>query len=872
MPRQEIRAAQFGLVSGIQRPTSDMVLAVEPGGLFAPEARKGRLYIVAETDQDVARGRDACQLVMRAIRKHFYGDTSFSVTASLRKAIIAANRALYQQNFGTPTQKRAHIGVTCVVVKDGDLYVAQVTPAQLYLRTEGRVRALPALPTGERQDRPAFVRPNALGNSLTCEPDFYRAVLRPGDSLVAGTSNMARIVSPEALTSLLRASEPAAAAVQLAERLRGGGLAEAHGVVVGAFAGLSKAAQTAPLSPAGVSERAVLAARSVGDQAARLSGELALLVKGPTERAARRRREAAREQDRREAARLGTLPDDPVTAPIPAPLPRPLDLGPPVAELAATQFDRWRLDTLQVRPEELRRLPPSAFLGESGYVAPQRERPIDLGDAAVGQDVRAGRATLPPNETPFGPRRGPFGQFVGALTSVGRRRAPRQMPPRAVANVRRPPGLSYRRQRPPFPWLLLMLLTSLIAVLILYGTTLTNQNAVREADTSLELAEQAVAAIRSAPDDATARERLATARDALAVVQASGVVTATIDNRRRYTELEREYERALAAVQKLTYFEELEEVVRHPTPGGLLDSIVVPPPPRGITNTVGFSYYYLLDTNAGMLYRASREGGPVEPFLRPQESFGPLPVGRIRAHAWRFDNIVAVAQSGDSGPFAYYFYTGTSWNYSILAGSEVWGRVGEPFRIANYDGNLYVWGVEPGNVLRYLSGRFGEFPDPWIQNDGGEEFDSALDLAVDGQIYLLQPDGAVLVFTNDLIAGERRFEREIPAPALDPPLVATTRFFVTGADPTAGFIFLVDTDNQRVIQLDKATGELIQQVRARPDDAFDLERLNSVYVDDSTARLEIYMIVRGGQVLRATLPERPRPFQEGLTPTPTTAP
>src|SRR5207244_420926 len=80
MPPFETRSSQLGLVSGIRQTNSDMVLVAEPAGLFAPEARKGQLYIVAEADQDVARGRDACQLASRTIRKLFYDDSSYSVT------------------------------------------------------------------------------------------------------------------------------------------------------------------------------------------------------------------------------------------------------------------------------------------------------------------------------------------------------------------------------------------------------------------------------------------------------------------------------------------------------------------------------------------------------------------------------------------------------------------------------------------------------------------------------------------------------------------------------------------------------------------------------------------------------------------------
>jgi hypothetical protein len=54
MPRNETRSSQLGLISGIRQPQSDMVLVAEPAALFAPEARKGQLYIVAEAEGDVA--------------------------------------------------------------------------------------------------------------------------------------------------------------------------------------------------------------------------------------------------------------------------------------------------------------------------------------------------------------------------------------------------------------------------------------------------------------------------------------------------------------------------------------------------------------------------------------------------------------------------------------------------------------------------------------------------------------------------------------------------------------------------------------------------------------------------------------------------
>jgi hypothetical protein len=138
-------------------------------------------------------------------------------------------------------------------------------------------------------------------------------------------------------------------------------------------------------------------------------------------------------------------------------------------------------------------------------------------------------------------------------------------------------------------------------------------------------------------------------------------------------------------------------------------------------------------------------------------------------------------------------------------------------------------------------------------------------MAVDGKIYLLQTDGRVQIFS----AGA--FEREIVPQGIEPPLVTPASFFVTLNDPDLGSIFLVDTNNERIIQIDKQTGAFVQQVRARPNGPIRLDQLTGIYVDENAGRLALYL-VNGGQILRASLPDPPRPFREGGTPGPTGAP
>jgi hypothetical protein len=125
----------------------------------------------------------------------------------------------------------------------------------------------------------------------------------------------------------------------------------------------------------------------------------------------------------------------------------------------------------------------------------------------------------------------------------------------------------------------------------------------------------------------------------------------------------------------------------------------------------------------------------------------------------------------------------------------------------------------------------------------------------------------VLIFAM-LPTGERVFDRAFDIPPVDPPVISASRFYVSGS--TAGSIFLLESGTSRIIQLDKETGAFIQQIRAQPTDSIVLDQMIDLYVDESSVRPILY-IVNGGEVIRGSLPDRPRPFGgRAGTATPTT--
>ncbi|NCC35165.1 MAG: hypothetical protein EOM24_24605, partial [Chloroflexia bacterium] len=143
MSRNAIQSAQFGLVPENKQAQRVLISEVIPASPFGPEARKGRLYLVVEATDQGKASLSACELVASVIERTFYRDTSSSITSTLRSAIRAANKALYEHNFKHAVDKRVLVGLTCAIVRDADLFLVQVQPAQAYILSEGRMRALP---------------------------------------------------------------------------------------------------------------------------------------------------------------------------------------------------------------------------------------------------------------------------------------------------------------------------------------------------------------------------------------------------------------------------------------------------------------------------------------------------------------------------------------------------------------------------------------------------------------------------------------------------------------------------------------------------------------------------------------------------------
>jgi hypothetical protein len=847
MVRMRTRSVQFSVSQGENPLPNDTLLICEADDPLSMEARKGELFIIVESQQELARHRQPLQLVLRTVRKFFYESASFSVQSALRRAIIAANQALYEYNMTQDQTKRVAFGMTCVVVKTQDVYVAQINPSQMYILGDGQLRAIPSSVlwrTIHYTPTPVNVS-SMMGSTLSVEPEFFRAMWTPGETLMIVTSNLASVLDRDTVGQILRLVNPAKMIQALRDVCHTKGVGDAYGLAMVLDANVADEERAVSGGFSSITQQLVLAGDTTGLWFARTIKWLRGLLLGNDdsrfESSAKRWRSITRDEQQR----MTRLPPDVPYVVDPMPNPVPLDLGESIESQA---------EALAVAKYGKRR----------GVPVP--EKPLRVIDAV---DVEVPST---PVDTDFARRNAGFrvqvtepiryGAFFSTLFQglfVLRWLPKRNSDSRRMQSATRGEGLSYRKQRPPFPWAMLSLMIALVSILFFYGKNVATEHRLQRGENSILNAEQSIQAIYDSASETEATQRIEVSRSLLDNLQQSGIITATTENQQRFLAMVTKIEKAQSVVQRRSYLDNLTVVAQHPIKNGVFSTIVIPPPSDGYANVDSFNYVYLLDSKAGVVYQTPRDGGSPVPMLRPNDQIGEVTVDKVFDIAWRIDGVVALAQSSNNGPAVYLFRNGNDWNYSILAGSLEW-QIGERHvRMQSYGGNLYVWGVTPANILRFLSTQIADFPTPWIQNDGGLGIDTAVDMGIDGRVYLLMPDGTIHVF-QAVPDGERGFEKSITLKNITPSIQSVARLIVTG-DGESGSFFILDSYASRIIQIEKRTGRFIQQIILPPDSPITLDNLTALAIDESQARPELYF-ANGGVVYKAPLPEPPLPFNQ----------
>jgi hypothetical protein len=213
---------KLGVVPEAERTADspDTVLHVEPR-VGAQTRTKGHLYLLVTSRVPGARAREATRLVADSIRSEYYYDESAGIRVCLTKAIQAANKRLtHARERGGLGSAQGPIGVGIAVVRDTELYVCTVGPAEAYLSRGARLSTLPdphrdrGLPSGE------------------IDPDVWRGEINVGDQLMLVSPNVSAAVGADALKDALVTLHPQSAVEQLGKVFTAAGGRGSDGMLV----------------------------------------------------------------------------------------------------------------------------------------------------------------------------------------------------------------------------------------------------------------------------------------------------------------------------------------------------------------------------------------------------------------------------------------------------------------------------------------------------------------------------------------------------------------------------------------------------------------------------------------------------------------
>jgi hypothetical protein len=198
----------------------DTAIHVEPR-VGAQTRTKGHLYLLVTSRVPGPRAREATRLVADSIRSEYYYDESAGIRVCLVKAIQVANKRLsHARERGALGNGPGPIGVGLAVVRDNELYVCTVGPAEAYLSRGARLSTLP----DPHRDR-------GLPSS-ELEPDVWRGEINVGDQLMLVSPNVVGALGADALKDALVTLHPQSAVEQLTAQFRSSGATGSDGALI----------------------------------------------------------------------------------------------------------------------------------------------------------------------------------------------------------------------------------------------------------------------------------------------------------------------------------------------------------------------------------------------------------------------------------------------------------------------------------------------------------------------------------------------------------------------------------------------------------------------------------------------------------------
>ncbi|HUW10226.1 MAG TPA: hypothetical protein VM537_10885 [Anaerolineae bacterium] len=160
MTSMQTSVAMLGMAAGARQSWAPNVRVVEPTVSDRLEQRKGSLYVLVELIGVHPSPQVLYRQVVNVVQRVYY-EAPGSPMAALQSAIMEVH--LLMQDAG------ATGGVSCVVLRDRDIFIAQVSPALVIIAQPKVVRLFPVSPEASKNPLGGKVRPDIGLFSATLE-------------------------------------------------------------------------------------------------------------------------------------------------------------------------------------------------------------------------------------------------------------------------------------------------------------------------------------------------------------------------------------------------------------------------------------------------------------------------------------------------------------------------------------------------------------------------------------------------------------------------------------------------------------------------------------------------------------------------------
>jgi len=719
-----------------------------------------------------------------------YWRTPGTVTSALRAALAIANDWLMDRNVQLEVADRLRAGVSCAVLREAEVWIAQAGPAAAYVAHHGQVERFPA-----RQ-----VAAPAMGASRGVEVRFSRAALSPGDVLLLCDSATAERTTDQAIAEAI-VYTGVQAALQNLEKLAG-----SNDLIALVIEGAAERKTKAAIQPPQPSGRAAPSEVPKAPVEERLQPTRVPAIQPPTP-------EARIEADK---ARWEQRMDERSTS---------LNRGPRVGTA-----EPIKPPEPQVEAEAVQEVAPVALAQRlSGLAARLRPRP----------------AVEPEIETEVAPAASTWRQRLGervaelnlrdrARAIGGSLRAGGIVAARGIATVLQrmlPEGVvSQQRGKAADTVLITFAVVIPLVVLVLVAASYKQHSTLDRFQSLLSSARNEAAQAATLQDPAARRARrvssLEQAQSALEIFPQDADARAARDDAQRA-------------------LDQIDNVVR--LDATLLWDWKSPGPYRLAAQGVNL---FVLDRAANRVFQLTlNESGDAvadakagEPPTRAYKSqtVNERQVGDLIDLIWMPQSGTRTRSSLlilDSGGLLDY---DLAWNLRAVALGQ--GSVPTGARaIAAFGGNLYVLDAGGNQLWRYKpqGDGYGGTPESYFDKPLGD-LGSALDVAIDGSVYLLLADGRIRKFFGGA-------EKNFAIAGLNEPLKKPVALAVD-AEARNGAVYVIEAG--RVVQFNP-DGAFIRQFRAAGD-AFDA--LQDLVVDERNGRM---FVMSGGKLYVTHVPAVP---------------